>query len=115
MLICRYRLVRDTMAKQLTLIFGALLLTLFTAWIHPPTDERTMYGTEGLPEENWKSRKVAGWPAPYLADNPNTSVINKVGIEDVFRPGPFVATMSFWYLVILAALRVFTSGRRTRN
>ena len=103
------------MVRHLAFIVAAFLLAIGTAWINPSTDERTMYGMEGLPEENWKPRKVAGWPAPYLADNPNTSVIHQVGIEDVFRPGPFIATMSFWYLVILAALRVLTSGNRTRN
>jgi hypothetical protein len=102
-------------AKHLALIVGAFFLTICTAWINPPTDERTMYGMEGPPEENWKPRKVAGWPAPYLADNPNTSVIYTVGIEDVFRPGPFVATMSFWYVVVVAALRLFAIGHRKRN
>jgi hypothetical protein len=103
------------MGKQLTFLIGAFLLTLGTAFINPPTDERTMYGMDGPPEENWKPRKVAGWPAPYLADSPNTSVLHQVGIEDVFRPGPFVATMSFWYLMLLAALRILAKSGRRRS
>ena len=78
---------------------GALALTISSAWISPPTDERAMYGHEGRTEENLQPRKVAGWPAPYLADNPHTSVIHKIGVEDNFRVGPFIATLSFWLLV----------------
>lgn len=78
---------------------SALLLTIASAWIPSRTDERAQYGSEGPPEENWLPRELAGWPAPYLADNPNTSVPHNVGLEDNFRPGPFVATLSFWVLV----------------
>ena len=87
-------------------VAGASILTVASARINPPTDERAMYGWEGPPELNWKSRRVAGWPAPYLADSPHTSVIHKIGIEDDFRPGPFVATFSFWLLVTLALARL---------
>jgi hypothetical protein len=100
------------MRKQLACLLAAFLLTISTAWINPPTDERAMYGLDGSLEENWKPRAVAGWPAPYLADSPNTSVLHQVGPEDVFRPGPFAATISFWYLVVLAALRIFRRGGR---
>jgi hypothetical protein len=86
---------------------GALVLTIGSAWITPPTDERAMYGHDGPVEENLQPREVAGWPAPYLADNPNTSVLHKVGVEDNFRPGPFIATLSFWLLVSLAVARLF--------
>lgn len=54
-----------------------------------------MYRYEGPLERDWLPREVAGWPAPFLANNPGTSVINDVGVEDVFRSGPFVATLSF--------------------
>jgi hypothetical protein len=73
------------------------------------SDERAMYGHEGPMEENLQPREVAGWPAPYLADNPHTSVIHQLGIEDNFRVGPFIATFSFWLLVSLAVAR---AGRR---
>jgi hypothetical protein len=103
------------MARQLLLIVVAFLLTMSTAWINPVTDERALYGMEGRPEENLKPREVAGWPAPYLADSTHTSVIHQIGIEDVFRPGPFVATLSFWYLFALGAVRLFTRVSRRRN
>ncbi len=63
-------------------------------------------------EENLLPREVAGWPAPYLADDPSTSVIHRVGIEDNFRVGPFVATLSFWLLVSLAVARL---SRRSKT
>jgi hypothetical protein len=67
-------------------------------------------------EENVQPREVAGWPAPYLADSPHTSVIHKIGIEDDFRAGPFIATFSFWLLVNLAIARMMrrlSSNKRT--
>ena len=85
---------------------GALILTIGSAWITRPGDERAMYGHEGSMEENLQLREVAGWPAPYLADSPNTSVIHQVGIEDDFRAGPFVGTLSFWLLISLAVARL---------
>lgn len=91
------------MLKHVLRFVAAFMIALATAAINPPTDERTMYGMDGTIEENWRPREVGGWPAPYLADSPNTSVLHQVGIEDVFRPGPFIATLSFWYLVVLGA------------
>ena len=95
------------------LAFGtALLLTVASAWAPIRTDERAMYGFEGPLEQNWLPRELAGWPAPYLADNPNTSVPHRVGPEDNFRPGPFLGTMSFWMLVSFAILRTVGGLRR---
>jgi hypothetical protein len=62
----------------------ALAITIATAWVSTTTDERAMYGHEGPMGDNWLPREVAGWPAPFLADDPGTSVIHKVGVEDVF-------------------------------
>ena len=93
------------MIRTLSSLLLALAITIATAWINPVTDERTMYGHEGPLEYDWLPREVAGWPAPYLADDPGTSVIRDVGVEDVFRPGPFVATLSFWFLIVSAAGR----------
>ena len=95
----------------LSMIF-ALAITIATAWINPVTDEMAMYGHEGPIGHNWLPREVAGWPAPFLADNPGTSVLHKVGMEDVFRPGSFIATLSFWFLAVLAAGRL---GRLTKR
>lgn len=89
------------MFKVLIRIIAAFVLTIASAWINPPTDEYAMYGNMGPPEQNWQPREVAGWPAPYLADSPGTSVIHKIGLEDAFRPGSFIATLSFWFVVIL--------------
>jgi hypothetical protein len=80
----------------------ALALTIASAFVSLRTDERAMYGYEGPLEQNWLPRELGGWPAPYLADNPNTSVPHKLGPEDDFRPGPFIATYSFWLLVSFA-------------
>jgi hypothetical protein len=93
---------------------GALVLTIGSAWITPPPEERAMYGHEGSMEENLQPREVAGWPAPYLADSPHTSVTHQVGIEDDFRAGPFVATFSFWLLISLAVARLIrrSAGER---
>lgn len=102
------------MLRGILSLLLALAITIGTAWINPPTDERAMYGHEGPLEQDWLPREVAGWPAPYLADNPNTSVIHNVGLEDNFRPGSFIATLSFWFIVISAMRRFGRSIRRTR-
>lgn len=94
------------MPRALSSLILALAISVASARINPTTDERTMYGHEGPLEHNWLPREVAGRPAPFLADKPGTSVIHNVGAEDVFRPGPFVAMLSFWFLVVSAAGRL---------
>ncbi len=89
----------------------ALVVTTATVWINPATDERAMYGWEGPPEQNWLPRKVGGWPAPFIADSTATSVPHKIGVEDAFRAGPFVASWAFWFVVSLA-LRGLLRRRR---
>lgn len=103
------------MAQMLRLILipaTALLLTCASALIHPESDERAMYGLEGPLEQNWLPREVAGWPAPFLADSGETSVPHQIGPEDHFRPGPFVADLGFWALVVLGVMRVWRLLRR---
>lgn len=73
-----------------------------------------MYGWEGPPGPNYKPRPVAGWPAPFIADSPHTSVAQQVGIEDDFRVGPFVATFSFWLLLVIAVGRLVRRPRPWR-
>lgn len=51
-------------------------------------------------EQNWLPREVAGWPTPYLSDNPNTAVIHDLGVNDNFRAGSFIATLSFWFIIV---------------
>lgn len=103
------------MAKVLWTVLLAFAVSLATAWINPSTDEKALYGLESPVEQNWLPRAVAGWPAPFLADNPGTSVIHKVGVEDTFRPGPFVATLSFWVVVISAIWSSVGSFFRLRS
>ena len=102
---------KPQMPSRLLTWVGALALTTGSAFITRTGDERAMYGNEGPWEQNWLPREVAGWPAPYLADNPGTSVIHKVGVEDDLRLGPFVATFSFWLVICFAALRLITRSR----
>ena len=101
--------------KLFFLLTIALAISVATAWIHPETDERAMYGHEGPVEQNWLPRQVAGWPAPFLVDNPNTSVPHKVGIEDTFRPGSFLGTLSFWFLVVSAVAGLLRTTVNTRQ
>lgn len=100
------------MMRNISVAFGALALTCASALIHPRSDERAMYGSEGPLEQNWLPREVAGWPAPFLADSTATSVPHRIGPEDHFRPGPFVADLSFWALVVLGVMRVWRLLRR---
>ena len=99
-------------ARMIVAASLALTLTIASAFIPLRTDERAMYGHEGPLEQNWLTRELGGWPAPYLADNPNTSVPHKLGPEDDFRPGPFVATLSFWLLVSLALSSLLRAALR---
>lgn len=96
---------------------GAMMLTACSIIVQSATDERAMYGFEGPLEQNWLPRKLAGWPAPFVADSPHTSVIHKIGPEDDFRPGPFVATLSFWYVATLGIARLWylVQGRQARR
>jgi hypothetical protein len=97
------------MAKTLWTVLLAFAVSAATVWINPATDEKALYGTEGSVEQNWRPRAVAGWPAPFLADDPGTSVPHQIGVEDTFRLGPFVATLSFWILVVTVIWRLAAS------
>lgn len=45
----------------------------------------------------------AGFPLPYLVDDPQVSVPNRISlVEDDFRPGAFLLDALFWF--VLAAL-----------
>ena len=52
------------MLRSILSLLLALAITIATAWINPPTDERTMYGHEGPAEQNWLPRDVASLPGP---------------------------------------------------
>lgn len=54
----------------------------------------------------------AGFPLPYLIDNPQVSVPNAIGLfEDDFRAGAFVIDALFW---LTLAILAFASLRRRR-
>lgn len=99
------------MLKAILTITMALAISLATLGITVPTDERAMYGHEGPIEQNLQPREVGGWPAPFLADSPHTSVPHQLGLEDDFRLGPFFETLSFWLLVLHAIIAAVRWGR----
>ncbi len=47
-----------------------------------------------------------------MADSTATSVPFKLGAEDKFRPGPFVANLAFWYLALDGFIRILVWPRR---
>lgn len=94
------------MIRPLLTGLAALILTLCSLAVVTTNGERTMYGYEGGVAENLRPREQAGWPAPYLVDSPDTSVIHQIGVEDDLRPGNLLATWAFWLLVVLALTRV---------
>ena len=82
-------------------VFLAFVLSMFSLQIRPTTSEYAEYSNVGSPAENWRPRLVAGWPAPFVADVPSSSVPRQIGPEDEFRFGAFLGTFSFWLLVTL--------------
>lgn len=49
----------------------------------------------------------AGFPLPYLVDNPQVSVPNAVGLfEDDFRPGGFVLDVLFYFALGAFGIRL---------
>lgn len=89
------------MIRALLIGLGALAFTLGSLAVVTTNGERTMYGHEGGARENFRPREQAGWPAPYLADSPDTSVPHQLGVEDDLRTGNLIATFAFWLLVML--------------
>ncbi|WP_296680061.1 hypothetical protein [Novosphingobium sp.] len=90
---------------------AALLLTLCSLLVVSNNGERTMYGHEGLLNDNFLPREQAGWPAPFLVDSPDTSVLHKVGLEDDLRPFNLLASYSFWLLIVLGFFRLLRPRR----
>jgi hypothetical protein len=49
----------------------------------------------------------AGFPLPYLVDDPQVSVPNAIGLfEDDVRPGAFLVDVLVWFALGLLAVRV---------
>lgn len=97
---------RAAWIAQLSLAF---LMTLLSLLVQDSDVEVASYGSEGNVADYLYPRPVAGWPAPFLADNPGTSVILQLGVEDNFRLWPFVADVGFWCWVVFLASK---SGAR---
>jgi hypothetical protein len=59
----------------------------------------------------------AGFPLPFLIDNPQVSVPNAIGlVEDDFRPGAFLLdALLYFALTVLAASRVHLRKRHEKN
>ncbi|HEX6371348.1 MAG TPA: hypothetical protein VF006_20685 [Longimicrobium sp.] len=58
----------------------------------------------------------AGFPLPFLVDDPQVSVPNAIGIgEDDFRAGAFTIDLLIWFVPGLLAVRVFRSVRRRKT
>lgn len=87
--------------KAASAVAIAIILSILSLQIHPRTSEHTEYGNMGSPAENWRTRVVAGWPAPFIADIPTISVPRQVGAEDEFRLGAFLGSFSFWLLITI--------------
>lgn len=90
----------------------AILLSLGSLQLHSSTSEQAQYGDVGSAARNWQPRLVAGWPAPFVADTPTISVPRQIGLEDEFRSGAFVGTLSFWLLVTIMVIVAFRFLRR---
>lgn len=57
----------------------------------------------------------AGFPLPFLVDNPQVSVPNAIGLfEDDFRTGAFVADALFWFTLATLVFAWMQRSRKTR-
>ena len=57
----------------------------------------------------------AGFPLPYLADNPQVSVPDAIGlVEDDFRPGAFLIDALFYFALAVLALAWVQSSKKIR-
>ncbi len=80
-------------------VIAALALAAASVAVQRDDASVAIYGTEGgLSQVH--PRVEGGWPAAFVADDPATSVPYRLGVEDVFRPAPFVADVGFWYVVV---------------
>lgn len=106
---------RSTVRRILQALI-AFTLTIASAFVAQRDDiEVGVYGNMDTLYENVRPRVVGGWPAPFMADSTATSVPFKLGAEDKFRAGPFVANLAFWYLALAALIRILVWPRRRRR
>lgn len=58
----------------------------------------------------------AGFPLPYLVDNPQVSVPNAIGLfEDDFRAGAFIVDVLIYLALGILILRIVPSLRRRKT
>lgn len=63
-----------------------------------------------------KLKLNGGWPAPFMYDQPGVSVEGQLFIaEDDFRGGPYIANISFYFLILLGLDTVATWLWRRRK
>ena len=100
-----------------TLLSIAIALTCASAVVQRAGPQRMVEG------EGWCSTPApceiralgAGFPLPFLIDNPQVSVPNAIGIgEDDFRAGAFAIDVLIYLAIVLLALRMMR-GRRRRT
>ncbi len=103
------------MRRLIGFIGLALAISVATAFLPYRSDELVAYGSEGQVEQNVQRREVAGWPAPFLADDPDTSVPHRIGPEDTFSVGLFAITVAFWFVTLCLLDKVTMSIRRRRH
>lgn len=90
----------------------AIGLAITSVIVQRSDTEVAAYGSEGPIEEQVRPRIVGGWPAPFLADSSATSVPFQLGVEDDLRPGPLIADIAFWYLLLRIAAGLARMARR---
>ncbi len=58
----------------------------------------------------------AGFPLPYLIDDPQVSVPGRIGlVEDDFRAGAFLVDALAWFALGLIVIHISRSIRRRRS
>ena len=90
----------------------AIALATASVVVQRSDTEVAAYGSEGSIEEQVRPRIVGGWPAPFLADSPATSVPCKLGMEDDLRLGALIADIALWYLLLEIVARLARMARR---
>jgi len=96
----------------LVITLSAFTLTVVSAFYQRPSSEVVEYGSE-CKIEHWmhcyKPRKSAGFPFAFGFDTPGVSVQHSVTplVEDEFRLLPFLINIWFYFIMLLATLRLF--------
>lgn len=71
-------------------------------------------GPEGVGGPCYESLEQAGWPFPWWKDDTGTSVVGRLGPEDMPDPALFLLDASFFGLIIFGILNIPYSGLRSK-